>query len=75
MTSNTPTPEYVEQAMRLSRKDAKHISWRMREQIACRLRLERSDPLEAVEDEQLKEWRENLGALRRQGKDQSGTTR
>jgi hypothetical protein len=73
MTFNTTEPEYVEQAMRLSRKDAKHIPGRLRAKIACRLQLERNAPPEAVKDEQLKEWRENLDALRRRCKDHQTT--
>ena len=71
MKTNLPSPHYIEQAMQLSKEDAERLLARMRRKLTSRLEREKIDPLHAValqlefEDEQLKEWRENLAELRK----------
>lgn len=75
MKLTSASPDYMEKAMLLSREDAERILARMRKKISRRLEHDDIDPLEAValqlqlEDEQLKEWRENLGELRKKHTD------
>jgi hypothetical protein len=74
MKKDSPSPNYIEQAMRLSKEDAERLLSRMRRKLTSRLEREKIDPLHAVafqlqfEDEQLKEWRENLAELRKRHK-------
>jgi hypothetical protein len=72
MKLTTPSPEWVEKAMLLSKEDAERILSRMRKKITRKLECEKLDPLSAValqlqlEDEQLKEWRSKVAELRKQ---------
>lgn len=75
MKPTTPSPEWIEKAMLLSKDDAEHILARMRKKISRRMAHETIDPLTAValqlqmEDEQLKEWRDRVSELRKKNKD------
>ncbi|MDO8291096.1 MAG: hypothetical protein Q7T44_17925 [Parvibaculum sp.] len=74
MKTDSPSPNYIEQAMLLSKDDAERLLSRMRRKLTSRLEREKIDPLHAVafqlqfEDEQLKERRENLAELRKRYK-------
>jgi hypothetical protein len=71
MKTSSPSPNYIEQAMRLSKEDAERLLARMGKKLTSKLEREKIDPLYAValqlqhEDEQLNEWRENLAKLRK----------
>ncbi len=70
-----PKDEYLEKAKTLSKKDAERLFSRMGGKLTRRLEDEKLSPLEVValqlelEDEQLKEWRKNLGEIRNKRKD------
>lgn len=74
MKLTTPSPEWVEKAMLLSKEDAERILSRMRKKITRKLECEKLDPLSAValqlqlEDEQLNEWRQKMSELREMDK-------
>jgi hypothetical protein len=71
----TPKKEYLEKAKALSRKDAERLFSRMGGKLTRRLEDKRLSPLEVValqlemEDEQLEEWRKNIGEIRGKRKD------
>ena len=74
MKLKTAAPEYIERALALSKEDAERLFSRMRGKLHRRLDAEKIRSLEAValqlqlEDEQLKEWRDNLDGLRKSAK-------
>jgi len=70
-----PKEKYLEKAKTLSRKEAERLFSRMGGKLTRRLEDKKLSPLEVValqlelEDEQLEEWRKNLGEIRNKRKD------
>ena len=65
-----PSDEYLKKAAALSGKAAERLFARMRGKFTRRLEDKKYSPVEAIamqlkfEDEQLKEWRENIAKIR-----------
>ena len=70
-----PKEKYIEKEKTLSRKEAERLFSRMGGKLTRRLEDKKLSPLEVValqlelEDEQLEEWRKNLGEIRNKRKD------
>ncbi|MCF8149748.1 MAG: hypothetical protein K9K30_00415 [Burkholderiaceae bacterium] len=66
--------QYLEKAKQLSKEDAERLFSRMRGRLTRRLDDKKLTPLDAIaiqlelEDEELKDWRERLGELRKKDK-------
>jgi len=64
MKHRQASPEYIEEAMALSREDAERLFSRMRRKLSQRLERAEIQSLEAIalqlqaEDDDLKEWRQ-----------------
>jgi hypothetical protein len=68
---SSPKDDYIEKAKALTKREAERLMARMRKKFTRRLEDKKFSALEALalqlefEDDQLKEWRKNLGEIRK----------
>ncbi|HEY8086083.1 MAG TPA: hypothetical protein VIE69_10845 [Methylophilaceae bacterium] len=74
MKIKTPNEAYIEKAKKLSAKESERLLSRMGGKLRRRQDKDKVTNLEAIaiqlelEDEQLKEWRERMDAIKKNGK-------